>query len=213
MEKAAENAPLFLEAFYDACENLRQNFSEYTIPPISKMNEICKKHGVGYEIRPPVLRLREEASPLIPVTEHPPTFSVQVLELYQASLKRSEELLYEGRGREAVQELLWLLETVATAFRSLETQGGKIEGKYFNAIVRELKKFYPGNTLGRVSEWVQSLHGYLSSPTGGGVRHGLDLREGIAINLSEARLFCNLIRSYLEFLLAAHKRLTIKSPR
>jgi len=52
-----------------------------------------------------------------------------------------------------------------------------------------------------------TLHGYLSSPTGGGVRHGVDLREGLALQIDEARLYCNLIRSYLTFLIAEHERL------
>ena len=54
---------------------------------------------------------------------------------------------------------------------------------------------------------VTSVHGYLSSPTGGGVRHGLDLSKGVELGPNEARLFCNLIRSYLSFLLAEHERL------
>lgn len=33
--------------------------------------------------------------------------------------------------------------------------------------------------------------------TGGGVRHGVDLREGVALQINEARLYCNLIRSYI----------------
>lgn len=53
-----------------------------------------------------------------------------------------------------------------------------------------------------------TLHGYLSSPTGGGVRHGTDLKEGIAIQPHEARLYCNLARSYLSFLLEEHDQQT-----
>lgn len=44
---------------------------------------------------------------------------------------------------------------------------------------------------------------YLSSPTGGGVRHGTSLSRGDDINLNEAVLICNLTRSYIGFLLAA----------
>jgi hypothetical protein len=51
------------------------------------------------------------------------------------------------------------------------------------------------------------LHGYLSSPTGGGVRHGADLKEGVALEVNEARLCCNLIRSYIAYLIAEHERL------
>ena len=54
---------------------------------------------------------------------------------------------------------------------------------------------------------MMQLHGYLSSPTGGGVRHGVDLNEGMEFGITEARLYCNLIRSYLTFLIAEHERL------
>jgi hypothetical protein len=106
-----------------------------------------------------------------------------------------------------VQETLWLLESVTTAFKGIEAGTNKIQGKYFNEIVKELRKWSKGTALERVLEWVTSLHGYLSSPTGGGVRHGLDLNDGTSISQNEARLFCNLVRSYLAFLLAEHERL------
>jgi hypothetical protein len=100
-----------------------------------------------------------------------------------------------------------LLETVTTAFRGVETATGTVEGKYFNQIVRELREVDSSATLKRVLDWISGLHGFLSSPTGGGVRHGLDLDAGVQIGENEARLFCNLIRSYLSFLLIEHQRL------
>jgi hypothetical protein len=51
-----------------------------------------------------------------------------------------------------------------------------------------------------------ALHGYLSAPKGGGVRHGADLKAGVAMQANEARLFCNLIRSYIDFPLAEYDR-------
>lgn len=48
---------------------------------------------------------------------------------------------------------------------------------------------------------------YLSSPTGGGVRHGMDLNASVPLDLNQARLFCNLARSYILFLLAEHRSL------
>jgi hypothetical protein len=128
--------------------------------------------------------------------------------MLQQSLRRSEELLTAGHGREAVQESLWLLETVATAFRGLPTGTESVGGRYFNQIAQELRRANPGTTLSRALEWMTALHGYLSSPTGGGVRHGLDLNEGVPVSANDARLFCNMIRSYLHYLLAEHERLT-----
>ena len=128
-------------------------------------------------------------------------------EAVQRSLHRGEELLAAGRGREAVQETLWLLETLTTAFRGVDTASGTVEGRYFNRIVRELRSAYHGTTLDRVLEWVSSIHGFLSSPTGGGVRHGLDLRDGLELSPNEAKLFFNLLRSYVSFLLAEHQKI------
>jgi hypothetical protein len=137
------------------------------------INEVLEHHGVGYEIRPPRLELRGSAPPLVTVPERPPTLAERSVELLQESLRRSEDLLLASRGREAVQESLWLLETVATAFRGLETGTETVEGRYFNQIAQELRRGNPGTTLNRVLEWMTALHGFLSSPTGGGVRHGL----------------------------------------
>jgi hypothetical protein len=109
----------------------------------------------------------------------------------QRSLRPAEDLLEQGHGREAVQETIWLLETVTTAFRNVETESVTVEGKFFNRIVRELRHAHAGTPLDRILEWATALHGYLSSPTGGAVRHGLDLREGLELSPSEARLFCN----------------------
>ena len=205
--EAAQNAPLFIEAFYDACTNFVNDDSDRYAPDVGMINGILAKHNIGYEIQPPRLVIRETVAPLVLVVERPTTLTEQAMEVFQQSLKRSEELLADGHGREAIQEILWLLESVSTAFRGLETKSGTVGGKYFNQMVKDLQKSIPGTTLERILDWLTSLHGYLSSPTGGGVRHGLDLNKGVSISDNEARLFCNLIRSYLHFLLVEHEYL------
>lgn len=209
MSRAAENAPIFLEAFYEACEELREK--ELFAPDVAMINDLCQNHNIGYVINPPALLLRESlpatAETAVPVVERPPTVAEKALELLQQSLQRSEGLLSEGHHREAVQETLWVLESVTTAFRGVASAEDTVRGKYFNEIVRDLRRMARGSTLERVLDWVIHLHGYLSSPTGGGVRHGLDLNAGVPIGQSEARLFCNLIRSYISYLLTEHERL------
>ena len=209
MRQASENAPLFLEAFYDACESIRGRAERYFAPDAAMINEVCSTHGIGYDIRPPELVLRETAASIVPVPERPPTLSEQAISMMEESLRRSEQLLMEGHGREAVQESLWLLESVTTAFRGLPTAGETVRGRYFNEIVRELRRSNHRSNLVRVLEWITSLHGYLSSPTGGGIRHGLDLNDGVAIETNDARLFCNLVRSYLSYLLVEYERLAL----
>lgn len=211
MSLTAQNAPLFLEAFYEACEGLRQKGLFF--PDALMINDVCRKHGIGYELNPPVLSLRDSAwaikSDAVKVVERPLTIAEKALEILHQSLERSEQLLSEGHPREAVQESLWVLESLATAFRGIELDGDTVQGKYFNDIARNLKRVAKGTTLERVIEWVTGLHGFLSSPTGGGVRHGMDLSEGFQVGPSEARLFCNLIRSHIGYLLAEHERLKL----
>lgn len=208
MRSAADNAPLFIEAFFDACESLRNRCPEWFVPDHVMINTVLGKYSVGYEIQPPNLLMREEAVPVISVPERPATLAEQAVEMFQKSLERSEELLSQNRPREAVQEVLWLLETASTAFRGIETEAGTVQGKYFNQIVRDLRAKNAGTTLDRVLEWVVTVHGFLSSPSGGGVRHGLDLNSGVELSANEARLFTNLVRSYLSFLLVEHERLS-----
>jgi len=206
MSAAAKNAPLFLEAFHDACESLRKH-DDLFAPDAGMINETCDQNSIGYIIQPPKLVPRSSAT-LVEVPKEPPSLEESAVEIYQQSLKRSEELLRDGHGREAVQEMLWLLESVVNGFKGIEAGKDTIQGKYFNQIVKDLRRLRPGTGLDRVLDWITALHGYLSSPTGGGIRHGIDLKAGIALEVEEARLFCNLIRSYLAFLLAKHAQLT-----
>ena len=207
MQRAAVNAPLFIEAFYDGCESMRKAEPDYAIPDITRINRVLADNHTGYKIEPPHLR-SVNASEAIPVPPRAPSLDEQAQELIQQSLKQSERLLSEGLGRQAVQEALWLLETVSTAFKGLETKVGTVQGKYFNKIAEDLRKHYKGQMLEQVLAWVTTLHGYLSSPTGGGIRHGADLKSGIATHPNEARLYCNLIRSYISFLMVEHERLS-----
>jgi hypothetical protein len=208
MNAAAQNAPLFIASFYDACESLKMKNAEFYTPDTAMINAVLSKYGVEFEVRPPNLLARGPNAVPIPVPEQPASLDEQAQEIIQQSLQQSEQLLAEGRHRQAVQEILWLLETVSTAFQGLDTGAGTVQGKYFNKIAEDLRRHHKGKTIEQVLTWVTTLHGYLSSPTGGGVRHGTDLKASIAIKPNEARLFCNLIRSYISYLMAEHERLS-----
>jgi len=210
MEHAASNGPLFIEAFYDACESLANGNPPTAVPDLSKLNRILSENASGYQIQPPDL-ISTNVHSHVPVPERPLSLHLQAQEMIQKSLRDSEQFLADGHSRAAVQEILWLLETVSTAFQGLNSGLGTIQGNYFNEIVRDLRKHNKGTTLEQILNWAISLHGYLSSPTGGGIRHGADLRAGVATQADEARLFCNLIRSYITFLLTEHERLSRNS--
>lgn len=207
-DSAETNAPLFIESFVNGCDALRNRTEGWFAPDSGHLNTVLARHNIGFEIRPPDLLLRDLSTTAIPVKVETPSLADRARTTIESSLARSEQLLFEGRAREAVQEVLWLLETVSTAFRGLSSESGKIEGKYFNKIVGELRSRRPGTTLDRILEWVSSMHGYLSSPTGGGVRHGMDLNKHVEIDLHQARLFCNLTRSYILFLLVEYQSQT-----
>lgn len=171
------------------------------------MNRILQEHRVGYEIRPPELVAVGIHQP-IAVPERYQSLDEQAQDIVQQSLLQSEKLLAEGHPRQAVQEILWLMESVVTAFKGLSAGNSTIEEKYFNKIAKELQNKKKGQTIEQVLSWLTTLHGYLSSPTGGGIRHGVDLKSGITINADEGRLYCNLIRSYVTFLMAEHYRMS-----
>jgi len=204
---ASDNAPLFIEAFYNACEGLRQRNPQMGLPSVERINRVLAENAAGYEIRLPNLVATGTHVP-ITVPERAISLTEQAQEIIQTSLQASERLLTEGHSRQAVQEILWLLETVTTAFRGISTQDGTIQGDYFNKIVGDLRTLGRGNNLKQILGWVTTLHGYLSAPKGGGIRHGIDLNEGVAVEANEARLFCNFIRSYITFLIVEHERLS-----
>jgi hypothetical protein len=205
MAEARENAPLFIEAFFDAGTALHNRHPEFIVPDPTMINFYLAKHGAGYEVSPPNLISRNPHTPI--EVPHVPSLDEQAREEIQRSLKQSDDYLSAGQHRQAVQEILWLLETVSTLFEGLTVGNATVEGKYFNKIAADLKKHQKGKTFEQVLNWATALHGYLSAPKGGGVRHGANLKAGVTMQANEARLFCNLIRSYIDFLLAEYDRL------
>jgi len=207
MDQAAANAPLFIDAFFSACEALRLRDASMGLPDVHRVNRILAENDAGYRIEPPYLVAVRDHPP-IAVPPRPPSLAAQAQELVFTSLQTSDRLLVEGRGRQAVQESLWLLESVVTAFRGMDFEAGSLQGRYFNKLIAEMRGRTRGTTLDQILGWIVALHGFLSSPTGGGIRHGVDLAEGLALQEGEARLYCNLIRSYITFLISEHERLS-----
>lgn len=204
MENAASNAPVFIAAFYTACLEVAERFGSTNAPDVATINRLLEKHRIGYVIDPPKLRLRE-AVDVVPV--HPTNLLQQAHEKFRNAVERSEQLLRENKGEEAVNHIWWLLESVSTAFAGLTVNGRRIEGDYFNAVVKNIQQAAGGSTLGTVARWLAALQAYLSGPDQAGIRHGRRLHlEGLQPH--DAVLFCNLTRSYISYLLAEYERLT-----
>ena len=211
MDQASDNAPLFIEAFYDACEDLKKSDEDLPVPEFHLINRILAKHHAKYHIDPPNLIALGSDHISTPPPEIPLSLDEKAQETIQTSFSESQRLLSEGRYKQAVQEVLWLLETVSTAFQGIGVdKKSSIEGKYFNKIIGDLRRNNQGTALEQIIGWITKLYGYLSAPSGGGIRHGMDLKEGVATSPNEARLYCNLIISYVSFLLSEYERLKNK---
>ncbi len=211
MSNSSDNAPVFIEAFYDGLELVKKDFG-IPGPDLPYINGILDKHDAGYRIEPPNLRTADgELAPMqAPVI--PQTFDDQAKEIIQKSLHEANRLLNEKRERPAVQELLWLLETISTAFQGMTIEDSEsIGGKYFNQIIPELRKANRGKAIEQILRWVETLHGYLSAPKGGKVRHGADLKEGVANSAAEATLYYDLTLSYIKYLISEYDRLARNS--
>jgi len=197
MENASKNPPLFMQALHSGFLAARKR--DLAVPDDEIINKVLRENGIPLSLDHDSLTLVEDVTKSVPVPPPPPSMQELAAQMLEQSVKRSEELLMNGRGREAVQELLWVLESLVTGFRGTSLPTGEVKGKYFNQIVKELKAGSPNTTLERAIEWCESLHGYLSSPTGGKVRHGLDINTATSLATEDARFFCNLIRSYVGY--------------
>jgi hypothetical protein len=195
------NAPAFIAAFCRALSRIQEGFPGHALPSEAVVNAILSKHDVPYEVRPPKL-LPRHGHPPPPVVVAEESVDASARNLILSTLEQAERFLAEGKPRQAVQEVLWLLETVSTAFNGRPSGAGTVEGKYFNEIVRDLRRHNSGTFLSQASEWMTKLHGFLSSPSGGGVRHGAKLGSAADLKPHEAALICNLTRSYIGYLLA-----------
>jgi hypothetical protein len=206
MQHAADNAPLFIEAFYEGCTSLGAANPDIFVPDAAMINRVLAEHDAGYEIQPPDLIARNPAVAIV-VPERATTLDQQAQDIIQQSLRQSDQYLAFGQYRQAVQEILWLLETVSTIFQGVTVGEGTVQGKYFNKIAEDLRRRQRGSAFDQMLGWATTLQGYLSSPTGGGVRHGADLKANLVMQENEARLYCNLIRSYITFLLVEYERI------
>ena len=65
MRRAVANAPLFIEAFYDACEALRKKHPTFAVPDVTRINRVLFENEAGYEIQPPDLISRSPQAPII----------------------------------------------------------------------------------------------------------------------------------------------------
>lgn len=125
MLEAGDNAPLFIATLHRACDEVRQLGA--MVPDVDALNRVLLTHEAGFVISPPrIVRSDTETSGL-PVRS--PSVHEQKNALIATSLEESQRLLQEGRNRQAILKVLWLMETVSTAFKGTATASGSVEGK------------------------------------------------------------------------------------
>jgi hypothetical protein len=204
MDSAQEaNAALFIEAFYVACEQLK---NEIEVPDVNLINDVIARSGARFKIEGDMLVARGDSSP-VAVASKSPSLEKEARDIIESSLDQSSKWLSEGEYRSAVSEIFWLLESVSTLFEGQTIGSDKVTGKYFNVIADELRNIGKGKVMDLALQSAKTFHGYLSAPAGGGVRHGADLKKNIKVTKSEALLFCNLARSFIQYLLDEHDRI------
>lgn len=76
MARAAENGPLFIEAFWDACEELRARNPTMVLPDAARINRVLADADAGYQLDPPMLVATRVHIP-ISVPEAPPSLDAQ----------------------------------------------------------------------------------------------------------------------------------------
>lgn len=202
---ADKNVVLFIEALYDGLSDMHKMQVDAHIPPFNYINRILEP--TGFAIKDPDFLVRTSEYKPIQVPARTPSFDMQANEVIQASLRKSEQLLDAGNHRGAVHEVFWLLESITTAFRGVQIADSNIKGKYFSKIIEEMRHLNRHKTLDQVSGWLINIYGYLSAPSGGGVRHGADILNYDELTAGEARLFCDLARSYISYFLHEHSLL------
>ncbi len=171
------------------------------------MNRVLSEQNTGFVIQPPNL-ISQDAQELINVSEEPLSLDQQAQEIIQQALAQSEKLCLKDMIGQPSRKFYGFSKLSPLPFRGSILTWGPFRG---NTSIRS-PMIYEGSI--EEVRWRRFLTGsrlytvICPRPTGGGIRHGTDLKAGIATQPNEARLFCNLIRSYIGYLIAEHKRLS-----
>jgi hypothetical protein len=156
-DDAAKNAPLFIEAFYEACQSFVAEDEERFAPDAGMINEILGRHSIGYEIRPPRLDLRSTEPPAVAPEEvgHLATPSISKLKVkspqpydYDVALsfagedREYVEAVAESLRSAGVKVFYDLFEKAALWGRNLGDHLSEVYGKRSRFVVMFISKHY-----------------------------------------------------------------------
>ena len=88
---AAQNAPMFIEAFYDGCLSLKEKQPDVALPDLDHINRLLAQHDGGFQILPPNLVPSREFQP-IPVGPPPSSLDEQARATIEESLAQAQRL-------------------------------------------------------------------------------------------------------------------------
>jgi len=126
-----------------------------------------------------------------------------------ASVDKAEILLANGDGRDAVREMVDLMETVTSAFQGREFGGRKFKGKNLSHVAKSLASLGDDEFIRHAMHEMERFYGLMSSRERG-VRHGKlweVLESGADIDILAAQLYCDMARAYMNFILATYDKI------
>jgi hypothetical protein len=202
-KELSRNPPLLIEAYFTAARSLKDGKGQPLFADPSPINEILEKGTVGFAIRGDSIVLRGGVEP---DTSPVPTLIEQSNEELATAWREAEELLQQGKSRQAVAAIWWVVESILTVFEGRSIAGSPVKGTYFNEILKSLRRASP-NTFFRLSLSLSAqLQDFLSDPKKAAVRHGgtFDMAR---LSPTEARLLIDFAKAFARFLCAEYESL------
>lgn len=194
---ARSNPPKFLRTFVDALNSVRDERTDQDIPELPHLNTILETHRLGYIIQPDG-RLTLRADYIGEVDTEVPALVKARAEL-ESSWEKANGLLVRGKPREALEAIWWVVESMTADFSGTSVAGVPVRGTYFNDVMKDIKKAYPGTVRHRALSLLEQIQHWLSDPKQLGIRHGAS-STAQKVELPEARLIVGLVREYAKYL-------------
>lgn len=194
---ARTNPPKFLRTLVEAFNSVRDERTDQEIPEVAHLNKILETHRVGYIIQPDgVLTLRTD---YIGEEDTDVPLLVKARAELESSWDKANDLLVQGKPREALEAIWWVVESMTADFAGAKVAGVQVQGTYFNEVIKDIKKAYPGTVRHRALSLLEQIQHWLSDPKQLGIRHGASATAQ-KVELPEARLIVGLVREYAKYL-------------
>ena len=94
MDEVANNAPLFIDALFDALVTLKGQDANYYVPGEKELNALFQRHRIGYTIHDNRLLLRDKDIPNVKVEAKSESLDDRSHRLVEKSLTKAEESPY-----------------------------------------------------------------------------------------------------------------------